>query len=224
MCAVCMCCVKGRELSARIFSGFPFIDIGQTMTKTLKLNSAFIRKKGVLVKDNCKSSLWTMWKCFHHENSRTFCSALLSGTISSGFLSGIISALLSALSWIPGLFSLTACSPAWVMFLQKSTLTSSKLSPCVTTPSRLQSVMREQFSRRRQRSFLQLCNMASTSWSWMCPHPDRVSESRFGHLSDRQQTVTSLTKGRSSSRPPVLRVLVAQVLALLCLETYSICL
>lgn len=149
-----------------------------------------------------------MWKHFHHENSRTFCSALLSGTISSGFLSGNISALLSALSWIPGLFSLTACSPAWVMFLQKSTLTSSRLSPCATTPSRLQSVMREQFSRWRQRSFLQLCSMESTSWSWMCPQPDRVSESRFGHLWDRLQSVPSLTKVRSSLRPPVLEVLV----------------
>lgn len=151
--------------------------------------------KSITVNDNSKGSVW---KRFPHENSRSFCSAPLSGTIPSGFLSGIISALLSALSRMLGLFSLTACSPAWVMFLQKSTFTSSRLSPWATTPSRLQSVMRTQFSRWRQRSFLQLCSVEITSWSVMCPHPARLSDSRLGHLWDTQQWVTLLNKERAN--------------------------
>lgn len=137
---------------------------------------------------------------FHQENCRSFCSVLLSGTFSSGLLSGIMSALLSALSWMFGLFSLTACRPAWVMFLQKSTFTSSRLSPWAATPSRLQSVMRTQFSKWRQLSFLQLCSIEITSWSVMCPQPDRVSERRLGHLWHRQQSVTPLTKRQTSTR------------------------
>lgn len=135
------------------------------------------------------SPLWEkMPECLPHDNS--FCSAILSGTVPSGFLSGIIYALRSALSWMLGLFSLTACSPARVMFLQKSTFTSCRLSPWATTPLRLPSVIRTQFSRWRQRSFLQLCSMEITSWSVMCPHPARVSESRLGHLWDTDQWVT----------------------------------
>lgn len=134
-----------------------------------------------------------LWKHFHQENCRTFCSVLLSITLSSGLLSGIISALLSALRRMSGLLLLTACRPAWVMFLQKSTFTSSRLSPWATTPSRLQSVMRTQFSRWRQHSFLQLRSVEVTSWSVMCPQPDRVKESRLGHLWHRYQSVISFT-------------------------------
>lgn len=136
-------------------------------------------------------------KHFPQENSRTFCSVLLRGTFSTGLLSGIISALLSALSWMLGLFSLIACSPSWVTFLQKSTLTSSRLSPWATTPScRLQSVMRTQFSRCRRHSFLQLCSTEITSWSVMCPQPDRVSWSRLGHLCAHTMVVTLRTNYR----------------------------
>lgn len=120
---------------------------------------------------------------FSHESNRSFCSALRRVAMTSGFLSGIISALLSALSWTLGLLSMTARRPSWLTFLQKSTLTSSRLSPCATTPCRQWSVMRAQFSRWRRRSFLQLRRMEITSWSVMCPHPDRLSESRLGHLS-----------------------------------------
>lgn len=134
-----------------------------------------------------------MWKHFPQENCRTFCRVLLSVTLSSGLLSGIISALLSALRRMHGLFSLTPCRPAWVMFLQKSTFTSSRLSPWATTPSRQQSVMRKQFSRWRQHSFLQLCSTEITSWSVMCPQPDRIKESRLGHLWHRYQSVISIT-------------------------------
>lgn len=116
------------------------------------------------------------------ENCRTFCSALLSCTFSSGLLSGIMPALLSALSWMSGLIFLQSCSPACVMFLQKSTFTTSRLVPCVTTHCRLQSVMRTQFSRWRLRNFLQLCSTEIRSWSVMCAQPDRVSESRLGHM------------------------------------------
>lgn len=116
------------------------------------------------------------------ENSRTFCKVLLSCSLSSGLLSGIMPALLSALSWMAGLLSLTACSPAWVTLRQKSTCTSVRSAPCSTTACRTLSLMRTQFSRRRLRSLLQLCSTAITSWSVMCPQPDRVRESRLGHL------------------------------------------
>ncbi len=140
-----------------------------------------------------------MWKHFRQENSRCFGNVLLSGILSSGLLSGIMSALLSELSRMPGLLSLMACSPAWVMFLQKSTVSFSRLCPWAATPCRLQSVMRTQFSRWRLRSLLQLCSTEITSRSVMWPQPDRVSESRLGHLWHKQQSVTSSTKDRSST-------------------------
>lgn len=145
-----------------------------------------MHKKKNCEKQGEKHTVWysVSGENIHHENSRTFCSALLTGANAAGFLSGIISALLSALSWMSGLLSLTACSPARVMFLQKSTVTLCRLCPCRAAPSRLLSVMREQFSRCRQRSFLQLCSMGSTSWSVTCPQPERANDKRLGHLRD----------------------------------------
>lgn len=130
-------------------------------------------------------SSWSVTFRFPHETMRTFCSALLRDAATSGFLSGIISTLMSALSWTLGLLSLTACRPSRLMFLQKSTLTSSRLPPCAAAPRRQPSVMRTQFSRWRRRSFLQLRRTEMTSWSVTWPHPDRLSESRLGHLSRR---------------------------------------
>lgn len=129
------------------------------------------------------------WKQIHHENSSPFCRALLIGANASGFLSGIISALLTALSWTSGLLSLTSFSPAWVMFLQKSTVTLCKLRPWRAAPSRLPSVTREQFSRCRRRSFLQLCSTGTKSWSVTCPQPERVNDRRLGHLRGREHSV-----------------------------------
>lgn len=142
-----------------------------------------------------RSSLISWW-CFiwtdcYQEKCRTFCNVLLSGTLSSGLLSGIMSALLSALRQRLGLLCLTASSPAWVMFLQKSTFISSRLTPWATTPSRPRSVMRTQFSRWRKRSFLQLHSTEITSWSVMCPQPDRARERRLGHLRHKQQSETN---------------------------------
>lgn len=131
-------------------------------------------------------SLW--WKHSHHDSSRAFCSAPLTGANASGSLSGIISALLTALSWMSGLLSLTACSPARVTFLQKSTVTLCRPCPWCAAPFRLLSVMRAQFSRCRQRSFLQLCRTGSTSWSVTCPQPERVNDKRLGHLTDRERS------------------------------------
>lgn len=128
-------------------------------------------------------------KQIHHENRSTFGRALLIGANASGFLSGIISALLTALSWMSGLLSLTACSPAWVMFRQKSTVTLCKLCPWRAAPSRLPSVTREQFSRCRRRSFLQPCSTGSKSWSETCPQPERVNDRRLGHLRGTEHSV-----------------------------------
>lgn len=128
------------------------------------------------------------------EYCRNFCKAFLSGSFFSGLLSGIISALLSAISWMNGLNSLQLSSPAWVMFLQKSTRTSSRLSPFSATPCRLWSVMRTQFSRRRLRSFLHHCSTEITSWSVICAQPDSVKVRRFGHLRYRQQSVSCFHK------------------------------
>lgn len=143
----------------------------------ITVKSSFKSVRGVL---SIRSFLQEYW--------RNFCSALLSGSFSSGLLSGIISALRSALSWMTGLISLQLCSPALVMFLQKSTLTSSRLSPCSATPCRLWSVMRTQFSSRRLRSFLHFCSTATKSWSVMCAQPDNVRVRRLGHLQHRQQS------------------------------------
>lgn len=128
------------------------------------------------------------------EKCRNFCSDFLRGAFSSGSLSGIISALLSALSRMAGLISLQLCSPACVMFLQKSTFTSSRLSPCASTPCRQQSVMRTQFSRWSLRSLLQHCSTEITSWSVMCAQPDSVSECRLGHLEHRKQSIANSNK------------------------------
>lgn len=116
------------------------------------------------------------------EKIRNFCRALLICVFSSGLLSGIISALCSALKCISGLFSLTSCSPAWVTLRQKSTLTSARLCPGSTTACRMESVIREQFSRLRLRRPLQLRSTLMTLSSVMWPHPERVRESKFGHL------------------------------------------
>lgn len=121
------------------------------------------------------------------ENIKNFCRALLICVFSSGLLSGIISALCNALRCTSGLLSLTSCSPPLVTLRQKSTLTSVRLWPWSTTAWRRESVIREQFSRLRLRSILQLFSMLITSRSVMCPHPDRVSESRFGHLNQQHK-------------------------------------
>lgn len=116
------------------------------------------------------------------EKIRTFGSALLMCSFSSGWMSGIIPALLSAASWTPGLFSLQVCNPVCVTFLQKSTLTSCRLPPWVTTACSTASVTRQQFSRHSRCSRLQLRSTLITSSSVMCPQPDRVRDSKFGHL------------------------------------------
>lgn len=139
---------------------------------------------------------------FPHETRRTFRSALPRDAVTSGFLSGIISTLMSALSCTLGLVSRTACRPSRLMFLQKSTLTSSRLPPCSAAPRRQPSVMRTQFSRWRRRSLRQLRTTETTSWSVTWPQPDRLSESRLGHLlGDRQRW--SQTRAEQRRVPPL---------------------
>lgn len=116
------------------------------------------------------------------EKIKNFCRALLICVFSSGLQSGIISALCNALRSTSGLLFFSSCNPAWVTLRQKSTLTSVRLWPCSTAALSTESVILAQFSRLRLRSLLQLCSTLMTLLSIMCPHPDRVSEIRFGHM------------------------------------------
>lgn len=116
------------------------------------------------------------------EKTMTFCNALLMCSFSPGSMSGIICALRSATSRTAGLFSLQVCRPVCVTFLQKSTLTSCRLPPWVTTACSTASVTRQQFSRHSRCSRLQQRSTLITSSSLMCPQPERVRDSKFGHL------------------------------------------
>lgn len=99
-------------------------------------------------------------------------------------------ALLSALSVRDGRIFWTRCTPAAVMFLQKSTCRVCKESAWKATASRVWSVIRTQFSNWRVRRPRQLLRSSTMESSVTWPHPESFRDRRLGHLKVEARKVT----------------------------------
>lgn len=91
-------------------------------------------------------------------------------------------ALLSARRVRDGRIFWTRCTPAAVMFLQKSTCRVFRESAWRATASRVRSVIRTQFSNWSVRRPGQLLRSSTTESSVTWPHPDSFRDSKLGDL------------------------------------------